>query len=367
MRNDKHEEGQKQDKQFDWDRFTNIAFEILILYFLFLGVALFVVLGILSLKFNSDTDSFNYYYKIFRKILVVAVLILGIALGVILFLSKNGKKSAGKNNLQKSSLSHNNEQDGHNDKKTEKPKKGNQSKPFDWENFKVLLLKILLVLTAIAGGVGIIGAIVVNIKFSQNESLQNYYTGYALIFGFGVGCLLMMIIVIIMFSFKDKPLTSNGKRSDYKIISYKCTVTESIFNQCKLLYDNVIPLSNDNDFYAYYRKANETIVIAYMKVDTTFSEEQFIAFMDKIPQLTEKVLAHTLIAVFEEKEKSNYLTEIMNCPEYYGLYDTKVYCVYNPQSNRLKVNKTNSGVGNKPFRDAKKELDKIFCFERDEK
>ena len=76
----------------------------------------------------------------------------------------------------------------------------------------------------------------------------------------------------------------------------------------------------------------------------------------------EKVIEHTLVVVFIEAEKSDYLKEIMYTPEYNELYKTKVYAVYDESAKKLKVNKTDSGMGNKAYNRAKRELDKVFIF-----
>ena len=102
-----------------------------------------------------------------------------------------------------------------------------------------------------------------------------------------------------------------------------------------------------------------------MYVDSMFSEDEYVAFISEIPEVEENIISHTLIVIFIEQKRSSYLKEIIYSPEYNTPWETKVFCVYDRANNRLKVNKTtNEWSGSKGYNDARKELDKIFIFEK---
>ena len=150
---------------------------------------------------------------------------------------------------------------------------------------------------------------------------------------------------------------------DYVIKHYDCLLNTTIEERMKLVYDKVKHFKlNPENYYSAYICGNEMKIFVVMTVRSDFSESEFVAFMEEIPELYEKVIEHTLVVVFIEAEKSDYLKEIMNTPEYNELYKTKVYAVYDESAKKLKVNKTDSGMGNKAYNRAKRELDKVFMF-----
>ena len=150
---------------------------------------------------------------------------------------------------------------------------------------------------------------------------------------------------------------------DYVIKHYDCLLDTAIEERMKLVYDKVKHFKlNPENYYSAYICGNEMKIFVVMTVRSDFSESEFVAFMEEIPELYEKVIEHTLVVVFIEAEKSDYLKEIMNTPEYNELYKTKVYAVYDESAKKLKVNKTDSGMGNKAYNRAKRELDKVFMF-----
>ena len=150
---------------------------------------------------------------------------------------------------------------------------------------------------------------------------------------------------------------------DYVIKHYDCLLNTTIEERMKLVYDKVKHFKlNPENYYSAYICGNEMKIFVVMTVRSDFCESEFVAFMEEIPELYEKVIEHTLVVVFIEAEKSDYLKEIMYTPEYNELYKTKVYAVYDESAKKLKVNKTDSGMGNKAYNRAKRELDKVFMF-----
>ena len=216
---------------------------------------------------------------------------------------------------------------------------------------KEIIIKCLIVFGAVVVIGGIISGIIIN----------EYNTKLALILALGglaLGFVSIAAIFIIGSTFKE-----DADNKDYKIKNYNCLLENDLENRMELLYDGVIHSTDNNkDFYSSYHKDEEVVVIAVMHVDSLFSEDWFVSFMNQIPELTENVINHTLIVIFIEEEKSSYLHEIMYAPEYNSLWDTKVFCVYDKANNKIKVNKTNSGTGDKAYNDVRRELKKIFIF-----
>lgn len=216
---------------------------------------------------------------------------------------------------------------------------------------KEIIIKCLIVFGAVVVIGGFISGIIIN---ESNTKL-------ALILALGglaLGFVSIAAIFIIGSTFKEE--TDN---KDYKIKNYDCLLENDLESRMGLLYDGVIHSTDNNkDFYSSYHKDEEVVVIAVMHVDCLFSEDWFVSFMNQIPELTENVINHTLIVIFIEEEKSSYLHEIMYSPEYNSLWDTKVFCVYDKANNKIMVNKTNSGTGDKAYNDVRRELKKIFIF-----
>ena len=216
---------------------------------------------------------------------------------------------------------------------------------------KEVIIKCLIVF----GAVVLVGGIALCIIFGDNNPT---IAAIGIIGGMGLGFVSIAAIFIIGSTFKEE--TDN---KDYKIKNYDCLLKDDLESRMELLYDGVIHSKDNNkDFYSSYHKDEEVVVIAVMHVDSLFSEDWFVSFMNQIPELTENVINHTLIVIFIEEEKSSYLHEIMYAPEYNSLWDTKVFCVYDKANNKIKVNKTNSGTGDKAYNDVRRELKKIFIF-----
>lgn len=223
---------------------------------------------------------------------------------------------------------------------------------------KEIILKTLIIFGLLSEATGIV------IVFMSSLNDKLIY--------FGLICLLPIPIVIgaviiwLMFSIKgDISEDSN----DYKIKYYNCTLESDIVERMTELYGEIkySELFPEN-YYVSYHKENQVIIVAVMYVDSMFSEDEYIAFISEIPEAEENVISHTLIVIFIEQERSTYLKEIIYSPEYNTPWETKVFCVYDRANNRLKVNKTtNEWSGSKGYNDARKELDKIFIFEKQKK
>lgn len=234
------------------------------------------------------------------------------------------------------------------DKKKVKNKESDKVRKSNY--IKEIIVKCLI----ICGFIFLVSGITCGFIFLKNEVLS-LSLGLGL---FGIGCLCALCIVIIGSTFKEEV---NNK--DFKIKYYDCSIQDNLEDRLSFLYDGVTHSSNnENNFFSIYRKENEVVVIAVMYVGELFNEDEFITYMNEIPELVDRTLCHTLIVIFIENEKSQYLKEIMYTPEYYQLRDTKVFSVYDSSAKRLKVNKTNSGTGDRAYNDAKKDLNKIFNF-----
>lgn len=229
-------------------------------------------------------------------------------------------------------------------KKVDKKNKSNKSKE--------IIMKCLLIFSALILCVGIIlGGFFI---FSDNDVL-----GVGLTVG-GIVLSGLCIVFVFKIGFKIKEETDI---KDYKIKTYNCAIKENIEERMSFLYDGIIHSAhNKKNFFSMYRKGDEVVVIAVMYVGELFNEEEFVTYMNEIPELVDRTICHTLIVIFIEEEKSQYLKEIIYTPEYYGLRDTKVFSIYDDATKRLKVNVTNSGIGNKAYNDVKKDLNKIFQF-----
>ena len=178
--------------------------------------------------------------------------------------------------------------------------------------------------------------------------------------GLGMGISFICIISIFIIG---STCVEEKNEKDYVIKHYDCQLDTAIEERMKLVYDKVKHFKlNPENYYSAYICGNEMKIFVVMTVRSDFCESEFVAFMEEIPELYEKVIEHTLVVVFIEAEKSEYLKEIMYTPEYNELYKTKVYAVYDESAKKLKVNKTDSGMGNKAYNRAKRELDKVFMF-----
>ncbi len=179
-----------------------------------------------------------------------------------------------------------------------------------------------------------------------------------------IGCLIgVPFISIISIFIIGSTCVEEKNEKDYVIKHYDCQLDTAIEERMKLVYDKVKHFKlNPENYYSAYICGNEMKIFVVMTVRSDFCESEFVAFMEEIPELYEKVIEHTLVVVFIEAEKSDYLKEIMYTPEYNELYKTKVYAVYDESAKKLKVNKTDSGMGNKAYNRAKRELDKVFIF-----
>ena len=215
---------------------------------------------------------------------------------------------------------------------------------------KEIVIKVLLVASAII----LVGGIVIGSIF--NDSML------AVVLGAGLGVGIPIIFMISIFIIGSTCVEEKNEK-DYVIKHYDCLLNTTIEERMKLVYDKVKHFKlNPENYYSAYICGNEMKIFVVMTVRSDFSESEFVAFMEEIPELYEKVIEHTLVVVFIEAEKSEYLKEIMYTPEYNELYKTKVYAVYDESAKKLKVNKTDSGMGNKAYNRAKRELDKVFMF-----
>ncbi len=215
---------------------------------------------------------------------------------------------------------------------------------------KEIVIKVLLVASAII----LVGGIVIGSIF--NDSML------AVVLGAGLGVGIPIIFMISIFIIGSTCVEEKNEK-DYVIKHYDCLLNTTIEERMKLVYDKVKHFKlNPENYYSAYICGNEMKIFVVMTVRSDFSESEFVAFMEEIPELYEKVIEHTLVVVFIEAEKSDYLKEIMYTPEYNELYKTKVYAVYDESAKKLKVNKTDSGMGNKAYNRAKRELDKVFIF-----
>ena len=215
---------------------------------------------------------------------------------------------------------------------------------------KEIVIKVLLVASAII----LVGGIVIGSIF--NDSML------AVVLGAGLGVGIPIIFMISIFIIGSTCVEEKNEK-DYVIKHYDCQLDTAIEERMKLVYDKVKHFKlNPENYYSAYICGNEMKIFVVMTVRSDFCESEFVAFMEEIPELYEKVIEHTLVVVFIEAEKSEYLKEIMYTPEYNELYKTKVYAVYDESAKKLKVNKTDSGMGNKAYNRAKRELDKVFIF-----
>lgn len=222
---------------------------------------------------------------------------------------------------------------------------------------KDIIMKTLLVIAGISELAGFIGMWV-----SINKEPIGMYV--SLILMIAIPIIVLGIFLAISFTLKSEGEGSKSK--DYKIKYYNCTLQDELSDRMNLLYDGVkhTPSFSQN-YYVSYHRENQVIIVAVMYADTMFNEDEYIAFISEIPEVEENVISHTLIVIFIEQERSTYLKEIIYSPEYNTPWETKVFCVYDRTSNRLKVNKTtNEWSGSKGYNTARKELDKIFIFEK---
>lgn len=222
---------------------------------------------------------------------------------------------------------------------------------------KEVILKTLITLGLLSGATGIVTGFM--------SALNDMLIYVSLICLLPVPIVIVAVIGCLMFTIKGD-LSEDS--DDYKIKSYDCTLEGEIAERMAELYGEVkYSEFFPENYYCTYRKEFEVVIIAVMYVDSTFSEDEFVAYMSEIPEVDEQILSHTLIVIFIEKEKSSYLHEIMYCPEYNSLYDTKIFSVYDREKNKLKVNKTDSGTGDKAYNDARKVLNYIFTFKKKQK
>ena len=225
---------------------------------------------------------------------------------------------------------------------------------------KDIIMKTLLVIAGISELAGFIGMWV-----SINKEPIGMYVSLILMIAIPI----IILAVFFAISFTLKSEGEGSKSKDYKIKYYNCTLQDELSDRMNLLYDGVkhTPSFSQN-YYASYHKENQVIIVAVMYVDSMFNEDEYIAFISEIPEVEENIISHTLIVIFIEQERSSYLKEIIYSPEYNTPWETKVFCVYDRANNRLKVNKTtNEWSGSKGYNDARKELDKIFIFEKQKK
>lgn len=224
---------------------------------------------------------------------------------------------------------------------------------------KEVIMKTLILLAGASEITGVILGIIMLYKYGDIGLL------YLLMGLIVIPSVLIGIVFIIGNTIKGD-LSEDS--DDYKIKSYDCTLEGKISERMAELYGEVkYSEFFPENYYCTYRKEFEVGIIAVMHVDSTFSEDEFVAYMSEIPEVDEQILSHTLIVIFIEKEKSAYLHEIMYCPEYNSLYDTKIFSVYDREKNKLRVNKTDSGTGDKAYNDARKVLNYIFTFEKKQK
>lgn len=227
---------------------------------------------------------------------------------------------------------------------------------------KDIIMKTLLVIAGISELAGFIIGI---FGFINKETIGTYVS---LILMIAIPIIVLGIFLAISFTLKSEG-DNGGKSKDYKIKYYNCTLKDKLFDRMNLLYDGIKHTSSfSQNYYVSYHKENQVIIVAVMYVDSMFSEDEYVAFISEIPEVEENIISHTLIVIFIEQERSTYLKEIIYSPEYNTPWETKVFCVYDRTSNRLKVNKTtNEWSGSKGYNDARKELDKIFIFEKQKK
>ena len=224
---------------------------------------------------------------------------------------------------------------------------------------KEVIMKTLILLAGASEITGVILGIIMLYKYGDIGLLY-------LLMGLIVIPSVLIGIVFIIGNTIKSDLSEDS--DDYKIKSYDCTLEGKIAERMAELYGEVkYSEFFPENYYCTYRKEFEVGIIAVMHVGSTFSEDEFVAYMSEIPEVDEQILSHTLIVIFIEKEKSAYLHEIMYCPEYNSLYDTKIFSVYDREKNKLRVNKTDSGTGDKAYNDARKVLNYIFTFEKKQK
>lgn len=221
---------------------------------------------------------------------------------------------------------------------------------------KEIIMKCLLVLAALV----LVGGLTCGIVFSNKEGCESIAWA-CYIAAIAIPLVILFIFYLISCTLKDeKP---NNK--DFKIKYYTCTLETDIQSRMRELYGQTYSLSGQNNYYSAYHKKNEVVIITVLHISAQFNEDEFVGYMNEITEVGEKSICHTLIVIFIEEEKSQYLKEIIYASEYNSLWDTKIFCVYDKEKNKLKVNKTNSGTGDKAYNDARKDLDKIFMFQKE--
>ena len=176
----------------------------------------------------------------------------------------------------------------------------------------------------------------------------------------GVAVLLTCkIIFVIGSSIK----TANNK--DLKIKKYYCNVGD-LKENCKKQFEKINSFSKNDGFYlcqktpANLTGLGEIYVFAYLIIDESFNEDTLLETVTEIQELNDKMFNKTIIYCFELKISNKYVKETFNNPIYNDLYTSVIFCIYNPEKKELKINKTNSGVGNKFYRDAYGVIKKIF-------
>lgn len=223
---------------------------------------------------------------------------------------------------------------------------------------KIIIMKCLLVLTAVIMISGLIVGVVISYGYKK-EIIGVLVVCSALIF---IPIVLIGIFYVVSCTLKEDE-GGELNQKDYKIKYYDCTLEEELDARMEAVYGKIkYSQINSENYYSTYRKENEVVIIAVMHVNSLFNEDEFVVFMNEIPEIKDKIISHTLVVIFIEEEKSSYLKEIMYCPEYNSLWDTKIFSVYDKESKRLKVNKTNSGTGARAYNDARRELNRIFIF-----
>ena len=73
---------------------------------------------------------------------------------------------------------------------------------------------------------------------------------------------------------------------DYVIKHYDCLLNTTIEERMKLVYDKVKHFKlNPENYYSAYICGNEMKIFVVMTVRSDFSESEFVAFMEEIPEL----------------------------------------------------------------------------------
>lgn len=225
---------------------------------------------------------------------------------------------------------------------------------------KEIVMKSLLVLSVVSMVSGLIIGLI--FYFGLKEDVIGGWS-------FCTGFIFIPVPLFVIFYVISCTLKEEGggelNQKDYKIKYYDCTLEEELEDRMTAVYGEIKhSQSNPKNYYRAWHKENGAVVVAVMHVNAAFSEDEYAAFMNEIPEVTERIMRHTLIVIFIEEEKSSYLREIMYNPEYNSILDTKIFSVYDRGRKRLKVNKTDSKTGDKAYNEARKELDKIFVFKK---